>query len=59
MLYVRKSFTVPASSGASTSQRRFDYATMKRDEFIAKYGEYSAEAIDEARKYSPEPIRGE
>ena len=41
MLYTRKSFTVPASQ--NTDQRRFDYATMKEADFVAKYGEYTVE----------------
>lgn len=46
MLYVRKTFTVPASSGESTTQRRWDYATLPKEKFIEKYGEYSVEPVD-------------
>jgi hypothetical protein len=41
MLYTRKSFSCPASSGTSTSQRKWDYATLSMKDFIARYGDYS------------------
>lgn len=47
MLYTRKTFTVPASSGESTTQRRWDYATLSREKFIDKYGEYSVEPTEQ------------
>lgn len=43
MQYLRRTFTVPASSGHSTSDRRWDFATLPRDKFIEKYGEYTVE----------------
>jgi len=48
MLYTRKTFTVPATH--NTDQRRYDYATMKKDDFIAKYGEYSVEPTVQSAK---------
>lgn len=48
MLYTRRTFTCPAGPG-KTSQRAWDYSTMKRDEFLAKYGadapEYAETAV--------------
>lgn len=38
MRYLDKSFSVPVGS-SKVSQLRWDYATMPRDEFVAKYGE--------------------
>lgn len=45
MLYTRKTFSAPASSGKSTSQRRWDFAMLSRNEFIEKYGEDTLESL--------------
>jgi len=39
MLYQRKVFTYPASSGTTTSEKNWDRAFLKPDQFQAKYGE--------------------
>jgi hypothetical protein len=36
MLYTRPKFTLPAS-GSRKTQREWDYATMSKEEFTAKY----------------------
>lgn len=51
MQYLRPSFTVAASSNQNLSQRRWDYATLPKQKFIEKYGEYTVnDGID--RLYS-------
>lgn len=42
MQYLKPSFTLPASRKQLT-QREYDYATLTKAEFIAKYGDYPAE----------------
>jgi hypothetical protein len=53
MFYQRKVFACPASSGASTSEKNWDRAFLKPDQFIAKYGEspeggYPPESVPDA-----------
>lgn len=38
MLYQRRVFTCPASSGSSTSEMTWDRAFLSADQFAAKYG---------------------
>lgn len=39
MLYQRRVFSCPASSGASTSEKNWDRAFLSREKFVEKYGE--------------------
>ena len=39
MLYQRPSFSCPASSGATTSEKNWDRAFLAPDQFAEKYGE--------------------
>lgn len=42
MLYQRRTFTCPAAP-SKTSQRNWDFSTLTREEFLAKYGQDAAE----------------
>lgn len=39
MLYTRRVFSCPASSGASTSEKNWDRAFLSKEEFAFKYRE--------------------
>lgn len=48
MQYLQKTFTLPASNKQLT-ERQYDYATLTKSEFIAKYGDaaegYTADEV--------------
>ena len=45
MQYTQPKFTLPASTGKTTSQKQWDLAFMNREEFTAKYGEEPGDFI--------------
>lgn len=51
MKYVQRTFTLPASSGHTTSQVRWDLAFLSIEEFVCKYGVNPSEYEEKTAKW--------
>lgn len=52
MKYLRRSFTLPASSGKTTEQKQWDLAFLSPEEFTEKYGEEPGDFISQVVRQS-------